>query len=391
MILKNSVYQNFPKLNIFLLSIFLCGYFNTGLADSKIVKGLWVVRNSITSKKNIDELMNMGAKCGLTDLFIQVRGRGELYYESKLEPKTPEILDKNFDPLAYILSHPLAKNFRIHAWLNVFFIWSADTLPRLHNHIINKRPDWLAYSKINGNMLMQYPKSAKIENSEGIYVSPLHPEVQQYFTKLVEDLVTQYNIDGIHLDYIRFPNTNFDLHPLVIKNFRRKYFVNPTEFLIDPEKFVQKFSLIGYELYINKWKKFLMNGLSDYIESFSTKMKSKKSQIILTAAVKPDVVQARWEYFQDWYTWIKNGWLDMVVPMNYAADTLIFHSRLSSYMNLMKNNQYIVGISLFNQSEKDVILKIKKTVELSKTGFVLFSYDQLKENRSIQTFLKKEF
>lgn len=63
-------------------------------------KGLWVVRNILEEPKSIREMTDIAIKHNFEELFVQVRGRGEAFYKSEIDPLDPAIKDKDFDPLA---------------------------------------------------------------------------------------------------------------------------------------------------------------------------------------------------------------------------------------------------------------------------------------------------
>src|SRR5439155_8303833 len=78
-------------------------------------KALWVVRDKITTKGAIDDLMADATTRGIHDVVVQVRGRGDAYYASTLEPRA-ESLTGEFDPLAHLVRAGAAVGVRVHAW-----------------------------------------------------------------------------------------------------------------------------------------------------------------------------------------------------------------------------------------------------------------------------------
>ena len=374
---------------IFTLLIILQWSYSAELPDSGSVRGIWVVRHWLTTPAKIDSVLRLTRDCGFTDLFVQVRGRGDAYYDSKYESRASEIKDPEFDPLEYILAKNNDGQLRIHAWLNVFYIWSKDTLPGDSNHIVQKKSEWLARSVHQPEFISNYPQSFKEANLEGLYVSPLQPEAQQHFIQVVQDIIARYPVSGIHLDYIRYPDQSFDIHPDVVKGFKNRYVLDPQQFLSDPEIFAQKFSISGYEVFYYHWRQYLMDGLSDFVKRISQTVHSQNEQIFISAAVKADIIEAHWNYFQDWDRWLKEEWLDFAVPMNYANDTKIFRQRIDQYLEKLDSDPYVVGISLYNQNEEQVIRKIAQLMTLDQPGFVLFSFDQLAKMTRLQRYLKK--
>ncbi len=105
--------------------------------------------------------------------------------------------------------------------------------------------------------------------------------------------------------------------------------------------------------------------------------------------LKADIIEAHWNYYQDWDRWLKQKWLDFAVPMNYANDTKVFRRRIDQYLDKLDSDPYVVGISLYNQNEEQVIRKIAQLMTLDQPGFVLFSFDQLAKMPRLQRYLKK--
>jgi len=349
-------------------------------------RGLWVIRHDITSPASIDSIIAIANRYGFSDLFVQIRGRGDAYYNSSYEPKA-EGLDADFDPLAYIISNKGNNHFRIHAWINVFYLWSSDSLPESERHLLNQKPEWIVYpASAPPNSTLSQRKG----DSEGLYNSPLLPEVQAYILKIVDDILSKYDIDGIHLDYIRFPGRDFDFHPWVRRQFQKSYILDPLEFKNDKENFVQKYSYSGYELYFDRWGRFLRNGLSDFVKRLSRKVRNRNSHIIISAAVKADLVIAHLNFYQEWDQWLKEGWIDWAIPMNYATDNATFISRIRNMLNNGLMEKLWMGVSLYNQTENSAIDKIRAVRELSLSGFVLFSYKQFQQNKRLQNLYMHE-
>ena len=85
-------------------------------------RALWIVRDHITSKRSIDEVIQFAESNKYNVLFVQIRGRGDAYYSSKLVPRTHLLKKNDFDPLQYILKKVKNRNIKIHAWMNVYYL-----------------------------------------------------------------------------------------------------------------------------------------------------------------------------------------------------------------------------------------------------------------------------
>ncbi|RMG35819.1 MAG: hypothetical protein D6732_09010, partial [Methanobacteriota archaeon] len=224
----------------------------------------------------------------------------------------------------------------------------------------------------------------KRRNAEGWYQSPLQPEVREHFTAVVKDILDQYKLDGIHFDYIRYPGHRFDFNPIARQRFQELYFFDPLEFKKSPEEFIEQYGYTGYEIYFTRWATFLRQELSSFVEKLTGFIHRSYPQITISAAVKADLGYAHWQYFQEWDTWLKNGWLDWAIPMNYTPDDDLFQSRMAKIAQNADSGRILMGISLFNQPVTGVLRKIRHVRRSSCKGFVLFSYDQFQQDYKLR-------
>ncbi|NIS39097.1 family 10 glycosylhydrolase, partial [Candidatus Saccharibacteria bacterium] len=289
-------------------------------------------------------MLEIADRLQFTDLFVQVRGRGDAYYQSQYEPLA-EGLEADFDPLTYLLEKSKQYDFRIHAWINVFYLWSKERLPESEQHILHRKPEWLVRP-------IDYDSSAAdsnlnhLRNGEGLYHSPLIDEVRQHILDVVNDLLSRYQLAGLHLDYIRYPDERFDFNPVARKNFQREYLLDPLEFKKYPDQFIQSHGNVGYELFFSHWAEFLRNELSEFVEALSANVRAKFPGVTISAAVKPDLERAHWRYYQAWDTWLRQGWLDWALPMNYADDNDRFLRRIRQMIKAVDMNKILMGIAL---------------------------------------------
>ncbi|MCK6619249.1 MAG: family 10 glycosylhydrolase [Calditrichaceae bacterium] len=348
------------------------------------VRGLWVVRHNLNRPESIDSMLAFAARYHFTDLFVQVRGRGDAYYRSNYEPPA-EGLEEGFDPLAYLLAKAKAADYslRIHAWVNVFYLWSSPVLPKSPQHLVHRRPEWIVYP-VHYNPEIPDTNFSGRRNEEGLYLSPMIPEVQQYILEVVEDLLSRYRVDGLHLDYIRFPGYDFDFNPVVRTSFKEKYFLDPLDFKRDAAVFVANFGNTGYDIFFNRWAKFLRSGLSGFVKSLSGQLRSRYPGIIISAAVKPDLSKAYWQYYQEWDRWLREKWLDWALPMNYTPANPEFLGRTETILKSGDPGGILMGISLYNQPPESVIYKTRVITNLDLSGFVYFSYDQIARDKKLQ-------
>ena len=343
---------------------------------------LWVVRDAMSSTESIDELIEFADENKFNHLLVQVRGRGDALYESNLVPRSIRLKDADFDPLEYIISKAKPLDIKIHAWLNMYYLWSASSMPNQQNHLLYTNPDWLdndSQKNVNVEQVLIDIKN-KSYNDEGLFLAPTHPEVSRYLIDVVEEVVQNYNIDGIHLDYVRFYNENYGLNPVGL-SFYKKYrgesnvpFLS-TQIIQDPI-----------------WGSFRRNSVTKLVKGISNVIKANRDNCILSAAVKPNLYSARNDFGQEWDVWLLAGYLDWVIPMNYLSELDIF----STNINVMEDNlpkkhrsKIIMGLATYNQDPNQVNEKIQFTKDSGFNGICLFSYNVFRDTTGYFDRIKK--
>ena len=208
------------KLLIFL--VFNCSIY-TSQFDEQIT-ALWVVRDHLVSKNHIDKVLEFANHNGFNHIFAQVRGRGDAYYDSEFVPKS-HLVKKNFDPLEYLIKSNNNNNIKIHAWINVYYLWSSTRPPIQSDHLLLNNPEWLDREKadnyIRENKYLQNKNRFTLDG-EGFYLAPTNPAVNLYLISVVDELSKNYNLDGIHYDYIRFHNSRYGYNEFGLSEFNRK-------------------------------------------------------------------------------------------------------------------------------------------------------------------------
>jgi uncharacterized lipoprotein YddW (UPF0748 family) len=338
-------------------------------------RAMWVVRDGLKDTKSIDQIITTAIQLNISDIFLQVRALGRLYYNSKKEPIADGIT-KNFDPLLIAIEKAHRNNIKIHAWFNVFYVWSGDMVPGEENHCFNKYTNFI----LRKDKFPEY-KELKKEGIEGFFLDPEAGEVKQYLIDLIRELISNYPVDGIHLDYFRYPDVKFSFTPQSRTEFMLVNHFDPYILYSSADNYVKTRGFEAY-LYVDEiYRNSLVENLSLFIEEIYKSIKNIKAEVELSVAVKPDPIQAKHRYFQDWISWINKSYCDFLVIMNYRRDLAEFLNILSKIKDHTSTNSIMVGISTYNQNEEAV----KKRIEIVKSskfaGFSLFSYNHLIKNR----------
>jgi uncharacterized lipoprotein YddW (UPF0748 family) len=357
------------------------------------VRGLWVLRSSLTSPEAIDRLVSTARDTGFNTLLVQVRGRGEAYYASAIEPRAGELMGRpdDFDPLARVLDQAHAAGLRVHAWVNVNLVASATTPPRSPEHVAQRHPEWLMVPRALAKTLARQDarspgyfgalsrwSRAESDRVEGLYLSPLVPAAQDYTAAVIEELVSRYPIDGLHLDYIRYPSGDFDYGQAALAAFRAARLPQATAEEIAR---LDAASLANPAAWADtlpeSWAAFRRDRLTALVTRLSAESRVTRPTLVVSAAVVPNAAMARAEKLQDWAAWAADGHLDVVCPMIYTTSATEFAAQVKSVRQSVGATPLWAGIGAYRLTAERTATNIRAARAGGAAGILLFSYDSL--------------
>jgi len=265
----------------------------------KELRGVWVTRWRYKSEADVRRIIQTAAQAGVNAVFFQVRGRADAFYHSNLEPWASELTgtlgeDPGWDPLAVALEEAKTQGMELHAWINTVPAWSGgspppETTPR---HVLLDHPEWLMVD-VNG-------RRQKVGDSGYLCLSPGIPAARDYLLAVMDDLISHYAVDGLHLDYIRYYGATFSHDPVSEQNFLLASGSDPSLSFAD-------------------WQR---EQLTELVRGAYGLVRSHPG-VKLTTAVwhNNDLAVAgssgRRDYYQDSHAWIAEGIVDALVPMDY--------------------------------------------------------------------------
>ena len=353
---------------------------------------LWVIRDVLKSKKSIDDMVNFAIEKNINHLFVQVRGRGDSFYESQFTSRSQILSESEFDPLAYLLDTANGKGINIHAWVNVYFLWSSKSLPKDERHILHMQQQWLDTTEEWPVDVGKQLEMVAVNNySEGLFLSPNHPDVNEYLIKVFRELITNYDIDGLHLDYIRYQDAEYGRNPYAIAQFKSESGNDPGPWFLEMERS----TIASPRLIANmkRWNNFKRKAVTSLVKDTRALVDEVRPDCIISAAVKPNLYVARERYFQEWNVWLAAGYLDWVVPMNYSSKKREFARNIDVINdNFPKKyrEKIIMGIALYNQTPSEASEKIKFSRLRQFPRISIFSYNIMIKDRRYSAVFDEE-
>jgi len=331
--------------------------FTANLFALEQTRSLWVSRWDYSSANDIQKIIANAAQLNFNTILFQVRGAGEALYDSRIEPRSELLKNAAWDPLQTAINSAHMTGLQLHAWINVYPGWSGDMPPNDTTQLYYQHPDWFmhdVFGRRNG-LAKGYQ-----------WLSPTHPEVSSYLLAVCKELVENYDIDGLHLDYIRFPAASFSYDPASVRTFRQKYGASP-------------------EARPTAWRLWRQNSITAFLDSLYENVKLSKPDLVVSAAVVANYDLGKKIYFQDSHGWLQRGCVDAIYPMLYTNDTELFKRRLSDFVQNNHNRHVYAGINL---EYDDLDGKLALIDELGAPGLGIFSYAEIAQNHVIKPQIK---
>ncbi len=228
-------------------------------------------------------------------VIVQVRAAGDALYRSPIEPWAKSLtgtqgVDPGWDPLESWVTEAHARGLELHAWFNPYRAGNLkDTLTLAASHLAKRRPDL-----------------ARIAEGQ-LWFDPGEPDVQTQTLNVITDVLSRYDIDGVHLDDYFYP-----------------YPLGSTPVFPDDATYARYLAAGGVAMARDDWRRQNVNGFIQrlYAEVHRVKpsLKVGLSPFGIWRPGNPAGItglDAYAQIFADSKKWLENGWLDYCAPQLY--------------------------------------------------------------------------
>lgn len=355
------------------------------------VRALWVIRHSLDSPESVRTMVEKAAGSGFNTLLVQVRGRGDALYASSLEPRREQLIDDPaFDPLQLVIDEAHARGMDVHAWVNTYLVWGLQDLPRSRLHVVNANPEWLAVPRsLARELYARNPRDpryvrrlteharASAQIVTGLWSSPSHPAVQARVQAVWLELATNYDLQGIHFDYVRLPSGEFDYSRGTLDRFRG--WVKP---YLSSQRYADLVAASGTNPFAmadalgDLWDQFRRDQVSMLVRRIYRSVKEVRPDLVISAALVADPKVARVKRYQDWWAWLADGVLDVAVPMAYTTDREQFDAWVEeARISVGERERIWVGVGAWKNPVNETLRQIEDARARGVGGVVVFAYD----------------
>jgi uncharacterized lipoprotein YddW (UPF0748 family) len=339
-----------------------------------MLRGIWIAswddgdKETVFSREQLDEIIRCAREYNFNAIFPEVRKVGDAYYLRGFEPRANNIDGPDdWDPLQYMIDqcHDTSdgkRRIEVHAWCVTFRIWR----------------DSVADEYLPGHLLDMHPETAMFnasgeDNADGTqFADPGHPMTQDWTARVFRDLAANYDIDGIHHDYVRYPEYEGDWghNPVSIARFRERTGHEGKPEADDP-----------------RWQAWRRQQVVDNVRRIYAEVHEVNPDCVVSASTLNWALEMDpWKWLdssprtnahQDWVEFMKEGIIDMNCLMSYAR----MESQPNRYrdwnelvMRTRNDRHGVIGAGVYLNPTETGIDMVRQAMEMGADGVMLYSW-----------------
>jgi len=288
---------------------------------------------------------------GMNAIFPNMLWGGLAYYRSDLLPVDPSV-DRDGDQIALCSAAARKHGIKLHVW-------------KVNWNLVNAPAAFLTKMR-QENRTQKTPDGKDID-----WLCPSNPRNFELERDSMLEVVRKYDVDGIHFDYIRYPDSNGCFCEGCRERFGKQFGVTvenwPSDVVSGPLR--------------DKYLAFRRSNISRLVKAVSEEARRIKPKIQVSAAVFSNWPDCRDSIGQDWVTWLREGDLDFACPMNYTPSATEYQMILRNQTGAVKRVKPLVsglGVTLdsWTLPPDQVVRQIRIARKEGADGFILFNLNE---------------
>ena len=314
--------------------------------------------------------VNYVYSCNMNAVIPELRLRCDAYYDSNYEPPGTGVAPSpGYDSLADLIekAHPLG--MEVHAWVVTFRIWTTDT------GAPHTTPEHIWWTHGPGNTNPAEDWCMRSDTGAWSYggisnLDPGHPAVEDYLITVFMDMISRYDLDGINLDYIRYPATSWGYNPVSVARFNAEYGTtgNPSASNVT-------------------WQNWRRDQVSNLVKRLYLEIKTIKPWVKLNIDGWNSASTGNSSYFQDWDKWMTNHWLDFTHPMAYTSSNSTYNGWLDTYLGNQHGRHVYPLVDASNSITGNVLPQIDNIRAHGFQGLGLYAYNTIPNRTALKDAL----
>ena len=327
-------------------------------ADENPMRALWL-RPKETSKAQVETVVEKIYNAGINTIFLETVFNGYTIFPVTYDGTYLNPDYNGFDVLAAYVDACHSRGMQLHCWVESFFIgmaWEDAGGPVYETY---KDKGWLLTDKdgVNYEDTMYGPM---------YFLNPARPECRDWIVNLYAKFVSEYDVDGIQLDYCRYPektsSKDYGYDDYTINAFIQAGGSDPTN--------AQEGSAVA-EAFVA----FKQEQVTKFVKQCSDTLREIKPELIISLSVYPFYDAGKSSFMQSAGLWMEKGYGDLIVPMAYYENQI--DSISQSTLELTEGRAQNVVIGLLTQgSFSSNSMKRQTDKVLNKgAGVAYFEYE----------------
>jgi uncharacterized lipoprotein YddW (UPF0748 family) len=324
-------------------------------AEENPMRAIWL-RPKETTKEQVEEHVQQIKDAGLNTIFLETVFNGYTIFPVEYDATYQNPDYDEFDVLQAYIDACHSRGMQLHCWVESFFIGmqredGGGPVMRAHK-------DWLLTDKEGNNWEdTMYGKM--------YFFNPARPECREWIVGLYEILCTNYDLDGIQLDYVRYPQKtkekDYGYDDYTINAFMAEKGYDPREFKS------KSFEVKTFEYYKQQQ-------VTEFVRMCSTRLRKIKPELILSLSVYPFFDDGREQFMQSAGEWMEKGYGDLVVPMAYYENAVASLTKDAIKLAGDKANA-VIGVSAQNGFTAESLKTQMEEVLKQGAGVAVFEFE----------------
>ncbi|KAF0150819.1 MAG: hypothetical protein FD143_2496 [Ignavibacteria bacterium] len=310
--------------------------------------------NAEKQKKALTDIFDNLKSKNFNTVYFQARSSGTVMFNSSFEPFSQYLTgivgkEPSFDPLKFAVEEAHKRGLEIHAWVNACLVnnGTESEVLKNKNHLSQSKPEWIVEDVR--------------DRQKSLWIDPGLPEARNYLVDLILEMVENYDVDGVHLDYIRYPGRIFD------------------------DDF--SFKIHGGGLSRDEFRR---NNITAIVEDVYHQVKSVKPFVKIGAApigvyknlAGMRALESFYDLYQDSFGWMKKGIVDYLTPQIYWGlnENTRFDLLAKDWKDNAGKSGVVLGIGAYKENVKDEIEEmILLARKINADGVSFFRYQHIKD------------
>lgn len=316
-----------------------------------------------------DRTMKELSDAGFNGIVTNMLWGGQASYKSKVLPNDSKAEELG-DQIEQAVAAGKKYGVEVHVWMVCF-------------NASNSSKDFLERMSREGRL------QRTIDGEEKPWLCPSSPLNRQLQLDALKEVAFNYDVDGIHFDYIRYPGEESCYCDGCRERFAASYFESTGQKIEgDLVKAIKSDS--GIE---SAWRQWRCDQITALVREVSEAVRAKKPNIQISAAVFPAYPGIKNSIGQDWGLWVEKGYLDFVCPMNYTEDSYYFEQLIKKQLPYTQGKIPLypgIGYSSTgnNMRPDEALLQANIAQRLGTEGFIIFNLDQRAAEKTFPEFKK---